>query len=119
MIDKYKPDDIKVCWGDTELDFKDGVTFMDNPILKEDIELTLKCVPEEIENYKRILLGEWGAEDKREYKKITSLDDLPSNKIVYQMDSGFWYDWDLSKKSEDELKMLFQTNVIFKKKENK
>lgn len=49
------------------------------------------------------------------YKQVTSPEDIPENGIVYQWDCGFWYDWDLSGKGEDELENLFNTNLIYVK----
>lgn len=49
------------------------------------------------------------------YKRILSTKELPSDKVVYQWDSGFWYDWDLSNKSDEELGILFQSNIIYVK----
>jgi|TARA_A100001391_G_scaffold33224_2_gene17968 hypothetical protein len=54
--------------------------------------------------------------DKRvDYTQIHTYKDLPENNIVYQNDCGWWYDWDLSGKSVDELETLFQTNIIYKR----
>ena len=51
-----------------------------------------------------------------DYVEIKSIGKLPEDKIVYQWDSGWWYDWDLSGKSEDELETLLRTNIIYKKR---
>ncbi len=64
------------------------------------------------------VLGTWNhTVDTREpdYKMISSPKDVPENGIVYQNDCGFWYEWDLSGKCEDELESLFQTNLIYVK----
>jgi hypothetical protein len=52
-----------------------------------------------------------------EYKRITSPQELPTDKIVYQWDSGWWYDWDLSDYSDCELEKLFSGNIIYVKVE--
>lgn len=115
MTQVYNPDDIKLYIGGEEV----------SPAKFEDIEVYLKCTPERTEEYKRIVLGVWDTENLENgfpksnytYTRITSAEDMPDNNIVYQNDCGWWYDWDLSGKSEDELETLFQTNIIYKREE--
>ena len=116
MTQVYNPDDIKLYIGGKEV----------LPAKFEDVEVYLKCTPERTEGYKRMVLGNWDTlndsrylpESPYTFTQITSPDDLPKDNIVYQNDCGWWYDWDLSGKSEDELETLFQTNIIYKRECN-
>lgn len=120
----YEATNVKVTLGGEELSFKGSNIYKDHPTFESDLEITLKCSPEVMEDYKRLLLGIWdtdnlskGFPSTPDYVVIKSIEELPEDKIVYQLDSGWWYNWDLSGKSQDELETLFRTNIIYKKGE--
>ena len=120
-ITTYEANLVKVTLGGEEISFKG---YKDHPIFESDLEITLKCSPEEMEDYKRMLFGIWGTDNLSkgfpstpDYVAIKSIEELPEDKLVYQWDSGWWYDWDLSKYSDEELESLFRTNIIYKKGE--
>ena len=46
---------------------------------------------------------------------ITNLEDFLQQDIVYQWDSGHWYDWDISDKNRFAREELFNTNRFYKK----
>lgn len=50
------------------------------------------------------------------YEQIKNLEEMPNT--IYQWDCGFWYDLDVSEKSDSEKENLLATNVLYKKVEN-